>query len=195
MGLLLQHQIVHEQAKNEIFAAVAPTLLHGDPQNSRVAQQVVAEARSCAIAQGFMNDNLLIAGVLEQAGIHHIPVGVSNPAGPDFLTRTSYPELFAATDHLEFGDKAGFIRAVGGVVDAYTPDALYVERGIVLYGLVAAVIKDTPMRFKAAANAFTLGKQTIKDVLTPFDQDLEPKGWTVSPYARTLAPFIIKQAS
>lgn len=195
MGLLLLRQIVHEETKREIIAGIAPALDGHDPKDPETARRVVLQAREIAIGKGFANDNLLIAEVLKEAGVHHIPVTAPNLSGPNFLNRTTYPKLFEATDHLEYDNMTNFVKVVGGVVDTYTPDALYAERGLVVHGLVASVIRNTSMRFIPRTNTFAIGENTVSTVLMPRDPALEPEGWTVSPYARTLAPFIIKQAS
>lgn len=196
MGLQLQHVIIdahRRETKGELIDAVTPLLNGQDPLHPETARNVVSVARQIAIKRGFVNDNVLIADVLERAGVNHIPVTPESTFGPDTLDENTYPGLFSVTNHLEYGDKTDFVKNVGTAVDVLTPDALYRERGLIVQGIVASIFQNNSVEFLGPNNTLKIDGQTFHDVLMAFNPNLEVAGWTVSPYEKALAGFTIMQ--
>ncbi len=188
MLVRMHHAIVH----GEVTRAIVPLVTQGHPNDPATARQIVHAARQEAIRQNHTNDNFLVAMVLADAGVNHLPVPIPNTSGPDLLNEDSHPKLFEATANPMGGNLVEIIKAIGAAVDLHTPDAMYRER----VAIVSAFIKRMPLsatvKFGQATNAFTINGETVPDVLMRYDPTLEDNKWTVSPYARTIAPFIIQ---
>jgi len=191
LNLLWQHAVRTEAYEN-VMDAIRPTLNQGDPQDPDIARKIVLNARKAAVRQMYTNNNYLISEVLNQAGVNHLPVLAHEPYGPNFLDESTYPELFTAATNAEGDNLVDIIKAIGTAVDLHTPDALQNERWLLVSSFISRMPLSATIKYAREPNSLSVNGQIVPNVLKPYNPELELKEWIVSPYAKTIIPFMLQ---